>query len=138
MSRADEGGGPPPPGLELAKDFPGLGPGGGGPTVDHTAVRDAISRLRKNLDPVYGSPQPNMSATWSGPGTVAQTAGLGNVGPESTGKWEVANNFGGNVEQAYKAFIDSYSELVEYVEKWAGAVETAITNYEKGHKDSSA
>ncbi|MEV0380010.1 hypothetical protein [Nonomuraea sp. NPDC050643] len=127
-----------PPGLTLAKDFPGLGAGGQGPYVDHVAVRDAVSRLRKNLGSVYGNPQPSMSATWSGPGTIGEVQGLGNVGPEATGKWEVASNFGANFEQAYKAFGDSYSQLLDYVEKWAEAVEQAIVNYEKGHKDSSA
>ncbi|MGN9836761.1 hypothetical protein ACTMTI_01430 [Nonomuraea sp. H19] len=140
MSRAPEGGSPPPE-LELAKDFPGLGEDDGrGPYVDHAAVRDVISRLRKNLGGVYvqGTPQASMSATWSGPGTVGEVQGLGNVGPEATGKWEVASNFGANFEQAYKAFGESYSQLVDHIEKWADAVERAIVNYEKGQKDSSA
>jgi hypothetical protein len=35
-------------------------------------------------------------------------------------------------------FGTSYYELLEHVEKWATAVEKAVSNYEKGHVDSSA
>ncbi|MBE1590219.1 hypothetical protein ACFPOI_04225 [Nonomuraea angiospora] len=128
----------PVPGLELAKDFPGLGGNSGGQYADHEGIRDVVSRLRKNLGSVHGNPQPSMSATWSGPGTISEVEGLGNVGPESTGTWEVASNFGANFETAYKVFGESYSQLVDYVEKWADAVEQAVSNYEKGHRDSSA
>ncbi|WP_433437712.1 hypothetical protein [Nonomuraea sp. CA-141351] len=126
-------------GLKLAKDFPGLGEGDNrGPYVDHTAVREVLSQLRKDLGGVHGNPQPSMSATWSGPGTLGEVQGIGNVGPEATGTWEVASNFGGNFESAYKVFGESYSQLVDYIEEWASAVERAIANYEKGHTDSSA
>ncbi|MEV4353360.1 hypothetical protein ACWEPL_44545 [Nonomuraea sp. NPDC004186] len=128
----------PPPGLELAKDFPGLSGNGGGQYADHEGIRDVVSRLRKNLGSVHGNPQPSMSATWSGPGTIGEVQGLGNVGPEATGKWEVASNFGANFESAYKVFGESYSQLIDYVEKWAEAVERAVSNYEKGQRDSSA
>jgi hypothetical protein len=125
--------------LELARNFPGLGDDDGrGPYVDHKGVRDVIGRLRENLGALSGNPLPNMSATYSGPGTVPNVAGLAMVGPESSGSWEVASAFGLNVENAYEVFVDSYVKLQEQAEKWADAVEQAIVNYEKGHQDSSA
>ncbi|MEV6031675.1 hypothetical protein AB0L65_11035 [Nonomuraea sp. NPDC052116] len=129
----------PVPKLELAKDFPGLsGNDNRGPYADHEAIRDALKNLRTALGSTHGDPHPSMSATWSGPGTISEVEGLGNVGPESTGTWEVASNFGANFETAYKVFGESYSQLADYVEKWAAAVEQAVSNYEKGHRDSSA
>ncbi|MFC4115559.1 hypothetical protein [Nonomuraea zeae] len=139
MSRPPADEGSPPPELELARNFPGLGDDDGrGPYVDHEGVREVIRRLRRRLGALSGQAPASMSATWSGPGTVANVAGLGNVGPTSTGSWEVASNFGLNVENAYEVFGPSYSKLQEQADKWAEAVEQAIVNYEKGHKDSSA
>ena len=140
MSRPDDSGtGTPLPELELAKDFPGLGGDSGqGPDIDHTGVREVISRLREELGTLRGSAPASMSATWSGPGTVAEVAGTTNVGPGETGKWEVARYFGANTAQAYEVFGTSYYELLDHVEKWAAAVEKAVSNYEKGHADSSA
>ncbi|MFG2077424.1 hypothetical protein SAMN05421874_106100 [Nonomuraea maritima] len=138
MSRAPEKGSPPPE-LALAPDFPGLGEDDGrGPYVDHGELRAVVKRLRKHLGTLRGNPQPSMSATWSGPGTVGEVAGLGNVGPAETGAWEVASSFGYNTKQAYEVFGDSYYRLLEQAERWADAVEQAISNYEKGHIDSSA
>ncbi|MET8861475.1 hypothetical protein ABZW11_00830 [Nonomuraea sp. NPDC004580] len=130
--------GSPVPELELAKDFPGLEDDGRGPYIDHSEVRAVVSRLREQLGSLYGNQPANMSATWSGPGTVGEVAGLGNVGPGETGPWEVASSFGYNTARAYEVFGDSYTKLIDYVEKWAEAVERAVANYEKGHADSSA
>ncbi|GAB2916240.1 hypothetical protein ACFMQL_18880 [Nonomuraea fastidiosa] len=137
MRPVDDGGSPVPE-LELAKDFPGIEDDGRGPYVDHTEVRKVVSRLREQLGALRGNAPANMSATWSGPGTIGEVSGLGNVGPAETGSWEVASSFGYNTEQAYKVFGGSYGQLIDYVEKWADAVERAIANYEKGHADSSA
>jgi hypothetical protein len=140
MSRPDDSGmGTPVPELDLPKNFPGLGGDDGqGPDIDHAGVREVISRLRKELGTLRGSAPASMSATWSGPGTVAEVAGTGNIGSQETGKWEVARFFGGNTAQAYEVFGGSYYELLDHVEKWADAVEKAVNNYEKGHADSSA
>lgn len=139
MRPDDEKAGTPVPELELAKNFPGLdGDNGQGPDIDHAGVRAVLSRLREELGTLRGSAPPSMSASWSGPGTVAEVAGTGNVGPQQTGKWEVASSFGANTAQAYEVFGSSYYELLEHVEKWADAVEKVVSNYEKGHADSSA
>ncbi|GAA3242617.1 hypothetical protein [Nonomuraea helvata] len=143
MSLPVDRGGSPPPDLKLAPNFPGLtGDDGGGPYVDHHEVRAIVSRVRKQVQGLLtdpgARPSPSMSATYSGPGTVGEVAGMGGVGPDETGKWEVADYFGQNISRAYDVFGGSYSELVTYVEKWADAVEKAIDNYEKGHADSSA
>jgi hypothetical protein len=138
MSQAPERGSPPPK-LELPKSFPGLDGGdGSGPFVRHQAVKDAISGLRDDLTRLRGTAPPNMSATWSGAGTSNEVSWRGNVGRQEAGKWEAADAFGGNIQQAHTVFGPSYQQLLEYVEKWADAVEQAIVNYEKGQRDSSA
>jgi hypothetical protein len=138
MSRPADGGTPPPE-LELPTDFPGLGEDeGGGPFIDHHEVRNVIKALRTSLGALRGETVPNMSATWTGPGTVNQVSYEGNVGPEEAGQWEAASAFGNNIHFAYNAFDPSYALLIEHVEKWANAVEQAIANYERFHQDSSA
>ncbi|WP_043620950.1 hypothetical protein [Nonomuraea candida] len=138
MSRPADNGASAPPGLELPRDFPGLGDDDGrGPYVDHTELRRVVGRLRTALESLRGSAPASMSATWSGPGTVGEVSGLGNLAPEAAGKWEVASGFGYNISHAGEVFGGSYGQLLEYAEKWADAVEKAITNYETFHRDSS-
>ncbi|RVX47348.1 hypothetical protein EDD27_10278 [Nonomuraea polychroma] len=138
MSRPPESGSPPPE-LELPSGFPGLGEDdGGGPFIDHQEVKSVISALRESLGALRGETMPNMSATWTGPGTVNEVSYLGNVGPQEAGQWEAASAFGNNIHFAYGAFDNSYALLIEHVEKWANAVEKAIANYERFHQDSSA
>jgi hypothetical protein len=139
MSRPVDRGSPVPE-LELTKNFPGLDGNGSddGPYVEHTRVREIIGQLGRDLESLRGSAPASMSATWSGPGTVGEVAGLGNVGPGETGQWEVAQSFGSNTEQAYTVFGGAYGSLIDHVEKWVAGVERAVANYEKSHRDSSA
>ncbi|WP_049570651.1 hypothetical protein [Nonomuraea sp. SBT364] len=124
--------------LELAPNFPGLEADGRGPYVDHQGVRSALSRLRRQLETLRGSAPAGMSATWSGPGTIGQVAGLSNVGSSETGPWQVASGFGENTATAYTVFNGSYSDFLDCIEQWAAAIEKAIDNYERGHAASSA
>ncbi|MEU4571953.1 hypothetical protein [Nonomuraea sp. NPDC023979] len=126
------------PSLELAPNFPGMEPDGRGPDIKHDEVRSVLSRLRRELETLRGNAPASMSATWSGPGTVGNVAGLSNVGSAETGPWEVASGFGVNTAKAYEVFSGSYSEFLDCIEEWALAVEKAIDNYERGHLDSSA
>lgn len=137
MSRPADNGSPPPE-LQLPDDFPGLGGGGDDPYIDHTEVKAIISALRGSLGSLRGTPMPNMSATWTGPGTINEVSYLGNIGSQETGKWEAATAFGDNLTQAYTVFHGSYEQLLDHVDKWVDAVERAILNYEKFHQDSSA
>ncbi|AQZ66689.1 unnamed protein product [[Actinomadura] parvosata subsp. kistnae] len=139
MSRPADNGSPAPE-LELPANFPGLGDDAatGGPYVDHTELRRVVGRLRTKLDSLRGNAPASMSATYSGPGTIGEVAGMGNVGPQETGQWEVASSFGANTEQAYTVLDPSYGKLLDHVEQWVDAVEKAIANYERFHQDSSA
>lgn len=132
--------GSPPPELELRKDWPGLDEAGrrAGPDVDHTQIRKIAQALRSELAALKGGAPASMSATWSGPGTLGEISGLGNVGPAETGTWETADYFGQNVAQGYTVLNGKYQAFAEQYEALVVAIEKAVENYEKGHDASSA
>ncbi|AWS46448.1 hypothetical protein [Streptosporangium sp. 'caverna'] len=132
--------GSPIPKLELRKDWPGLDEAGrkDGPDVKHAEIRKIIQVLRSELAALKGGGQASMSATWSGPGTLGEIAGLGNVGSAETGTWETADYFGRNITQAYTVLNGKYQAFAEQYEALVVALEKAIRNYEESHDGSSA
>ncbi|MFF5212403.1 hypothetical protein [Streptosporangium sp. NPDC000396] len=142
MTRQDDFAGPPPPELELAKNWPGLDGtdegSGSGPELNHTRIRQIFQALRDDLQALQGKSPGSMSATWSGPGTLGEVSGLGNVGPSDTGKWQVADYYGQSVEQGYTVLSGKQQMLFDGCEALITALEKAVTNYEKGHDASSA
>ncbi|MFI6391843.1 hypothetical protein [Nonomuraea sp. NPDC050540] len=126
-----------PPSLELTPNWPGLDGYGDhdGPHIDHTRVKQILKVLREDLGSLKGKAG-ELSA--GGSGTPADLKTASSIGPEQTGKWDVANYFGQNATQAHEVLTGKYLMLIDHVEKLVEGIEKAVQNYEKGHQDSSA
>ncbi|SDQ42848.1 hypothetical protein [Thermostaphylospora chromogena] len=129
---------PGPQGPELPADWPGLDGDTGGPHIDHTRVREILGTLRQELSTLRGQAPANMSATWSGPGTLPEVQGLSRVGTRETGSWGAAQYFGLNATQGSTSLSSTYQSLIERIDAMITAVEQAVTNYEEGQTRSRA